>query len=191
VQPRYAWYVGKREYHCEVEGFLETCCYNEYNTGNKTQECNLNQVFVNRVKEKEISPLTTQEIAEAQKADHKLKHCFKCDVVLDKGLEVSLVDNTYMVCKDGRMIIPKPLQWHAVLWFHHYLQHPGHTCLEETMNATMYWKGMCTPILSITKSCKACQVNKEQRLKHGHLWPKTIITVPWRALCVDPMPLHS
>jgi hypothetical protein len=31
---------------------------------------------------------------------------------------------------------------HTVLWFHHYLQHPGHTHLEETMRATMSWKSM-------------------------------------------------
>jgi hypothetical protein len=29
------------------------------------------------------------------------------------------------------MVIPKPLQRHPVLWFHHYLQQPGHTRLEK------------------------------------------------------------
>jgi hypothetical protein len=36
------------------------------------QECNLNQEFANHSKEEEIFPLTTQEIAEAQKANDKL-----------------------------------------------------------------------------------------------------------------------
>ncbi len=44
---------------------------------------------------------------------------------------------------------------------------------------------MHTSIWSITKSCRACQVNKKWRLKYGHLLSKTVITVPWRALCVD------
>jgi hypothetical protein len=44
---------------------------------------------------------------------------------------------------------------------------------------------MCTTIRSLTKSCRAFQVNKKRKLKHGHLPPKTIITVPWRVLCVD------
>jgi hypothetical protein len=88
------------------------------------QECNLNQVFANHSKEEDIFPFTTKEIAKAQKADKKIKHCFKSNTVLDKGLEVSLIDNTYVVCKNGRMIIPKPLQRCTVLWFHHYLQHP-------------------------------------------------------------------
>jgi hypothetical protein len=83
------------------------------------------------------------------------------------------------------MIIPKPLQRRAVLWYHYYLQHPGHTQLEETMKATMYWKAMRTTIQSLTKSCKTCQTNKKRKLKYGHLPSKTIITVPWRVLCVD------
>jgi hypothetical protein len=160
-------------------------CYNENNPGNETQECNLNKVFANCSKEEEIFPLTTPEITEVQKANSKLKHCFRCNSVIDKGLEVRLVDNTYVVCKDGKMIIPKPLQRRAVLWHHHYLQHPGHTRLEETMKATMYWKAMHTTIRSLTKSCKTCQTNRKRKLKYGHLPSKTIITVPWRALCVD------
>jgi hypothetical protein len=160
-------------------------CYNENNPGNETQECNLNKVFANHSKEEEIFPLTTPEIVEAQKANSKVKHCFKCNAVLDKGLDVRLVDNMFVVCKDGGMIILKPLQRRAVLWYHHYRQHPGHTQLEQTMKATMYWKGMRSTIRSITKSCRSCQVNKEQKLKYGHLPSKIITTIPWRALCVD------
>ncbi len=48
------------------------CCYNKNIPGNKAQEYNLNEVFANRSKEEEIFPLTTPEIAEAQKADVKL-----------------------------------------------------------------------------------------------------------------------
>jgi hypothetical protein len=113
-------------------------CYHKNNPGNETQECNLNKVFANRSEEEEIFPLTTPEIVEAQKANGTLKHCFKCNTVLDKGLDVRLVDNTYVVCKDSRMIIPKPLQRHAVLWYHHYLQHPGHLDLKRQ------WKLQCT-----------------------------------------------
>ncbi len=91
-------------------------------------------MFANCSKEEEIFALTTPEIAEAQKVDGKLKHYFRRNTVIDDGLEVRLVDDTYVVCKDGKMIILKPLQRHAVLRYHHYLQHPGHTRLEETMN---------------------------------------------------------
>ncbi len=159
--------------------------YNEHNPGNTAQECNLNEVFANSSEEEEIYPLNIPEIANAQKADSKLKHSFKRNAAQDKGLEVRLIDNMFIVCQDGRMIIPKPLQRRAVLWYHHYLQHPGHTRLEETMKATMYWKGMRSTIRSLTKSCRSCQVNKKRHLKYGHLPSKIIITIPWWALCVD------
>jgi hypothetical protein len=102
------------------------CCYNEFNTGNTLQKCNLNQVFTNGSKEEEIFPLTAPENGGGQKADNKFNHSFKRNTVLDKGLEARLFYHTYVVCKDGRMIIPKALQQCTVLWFHHHLQHPGH-----------------------------------------------------------------
>jgi hypothetical protein len=77
-------------------------CYNKNNPGNETQECNLNEVFANHSKEEEIFPLVTPEITEAQNANVKLKHCFRCNAVLDKGLEVRLVDDTYVVCKEAK-----------------------------------------------------------------------------------------
>jgi hypothetical protein len=135
--------------------------------------------------EEEIFPLTTPEIAEAQKADIKLKHCIRCNTVLHKGLEVRLIDDICLMCKDGKIVIPKQIQWRTVLWYHHYLQHPGHTRLEEKMRATVCWKEMHTTIRSLTKSCRTCQVNKKRKLKYGHLPLKTIINVPWMVLSVD------
>ncbi len=77
------------------------------------------------------------------------------------------------------------MQRRATIWYHHYLQHPGHTRLKEAMKAAIYLKGMCTTIQSKTKSCKTCQINKKQSLKYGHLPPKLVISTPWEALCVD------
>jgi hypothetical protein len=74
------------------------------------QECKLNQVFANRSEEGEIFLLLHQRLLRPKKADDKLKHCFKRNAVLDKGLEVSLIDDTHVMCKDGRMIIPNSLQ---------------------------------------------------------------------------------
>jgi hypothetical protein len=87
----------------------------------------INEVFANCSEEDEIYPLTTEEIAEAQRADASPKHLFKRNAVIDQGLEIKLFENTTCVCKDGWLVIPKLLQVHAVKWYHHYLQHPGHT----------------------------------------------------------------
>ncbi len=121
-----------------------------------------------------------------------LNHLFKRNAVIDQGLEIKLIENTNCVCKDGWLVIPKPLQVHAVKWYHHYLQHPGHTRLKETMNAAMYWKSMHTTIWSLTKSCKSCQINTRQNRKYGHLPPQTIITNPWLMfICQPHWSIHS
>ncbi len=151
----------------------------------KTNMIQMNQVFANRREEDEICPLTVKEIVEAQKADTKLKHLFKSNAVLDKGLELQIIENESCVCNKGRLIIPKPLEWCAVMWYHHYLQHPGHTRLKETMKAAIHWKGMRNTIQSITRSCKTCQVNKTRTRKYGHLPSKIVISTPWEALCAD------
>jgi hypothetical protein len=145
----------------------------------------MNEVFTNCSDEDEVYPLTTKGIAEAQWADVSLKHLFKRNAVIDQKLEIKLIENTTCVCKDGQLVNPDPLQMCAVQWYHHYLQHPGHTRLEETMNAAMYWKGMRTTIQSLTKSCRSCHINKRRPRKYGHLPPKTVISNPWECLCVD------
>ncbi len=126
-----------------------------------------------------------KEITEAQRANAQIKHLFKRNVVLDKGLELQLVENVSYICNKSRLVIPKPLQRCAVMWYNHYLQHHGHTCFKETINAAIYCKGMRSKIRSITKSCKTCQVNKRQTRKYGLLPSKIVISIPWEALCVN------
>ncbi len=98
---------------------------------------------------------------------------------------IQLIEDTKVLCKDGKVIIPTSLCQRAVKWYHHYLQHPEHSPLEETMRSVMYWKGMHTTIWRHIKSCRTGQVNKRHSQKYGHLPPKLVITTPWKALCVD------
>jgi hypothetical protein len=112
----------------------------------------MNGVFAICSEENEIYPLTTEEIAVAQCTDTSLKHLLKRNAIIDQGLEIKLIENTTCVCKDGRLVIPKPHQVQAVKWYHHHLQHPGHTRLEMMKYAAIYWKGMRTTIRSLTKS---------------------------------------
>jgi len=117
-------------------------CFSKTQDPDETNTIEMNHVFANRSKEDEIFPLTVKEIVEAQKADPILKRFFKSNAVLSKGLELQLVENKSCICHEGKLVIPKPLQWHAMIWYHHYHQHPGHTRLKETMKAALYWKGM-------------------------------------------------
>jgi hypothetical protein len=103
----------------------------------------------------------------------------------EKGMSFQLIENTKVLCKDNKLIIPASLQHRAVSWYHHYLQHPGHLCLKEMMRFVMYWKGMQCTIQSYVESCKYCQVNKRHSQKYGHVPPKLVITTPWEVLCVS------
>jgi hypothetical protein len=160
-------------------------CYNKaQGDPDETNIIQMNEVIANHSKEDKIYPLTVKEMIEAQNADNKLKHFFKHNATLDRGLELRIIKDQKFICIKGRLELPTPLQWQATMWYHHYLQHPGHTRLKETMNAAIYWKGMQKTIQSITKSCKSCQVNKRGQLKYGHLPSKTVISTPHKKLYV-------
>ncbi len=83
------------------------------------------------------------------------------------------------------MVLPTALHRRAISWYHHYLQHPGATCLEETLSAEMYWTGMRSTIRKYVKNCHKIQINKWHNHKYGRLPTKLVIQNPWEALCVD------
>jgi hypothetical protein len=97
----------------------------------------MNFVFAYRSEENSIYPLMTREIAKSQSKDAQLAM-----LTTEDGYTNQLVENIKVLCKDGKIVIPKDLQDRAVAWYHHYLQHPGSMCLEETLCSAMYWKGM-------------------------------------------------
>ncbi len=95
--------------------------YNEASMPTQAHCFHMNEVFANCSDEDKIYPLPTAEIAAAQWADASLKHLFKRNAVIDQRLEIKLIENTTCVCKDLWLVISKPLQVHAVKWYHHYL----------------------------------------------------------------------
>ncbi len=82
---------------------------NSHENSNQMFTIDLNHVFTNCSDKEEIYPLTVSEIAEEQLKDKSLQQ--------QKGLmkyEETLVENTYVLCKNGKIIIPKTLQYKAV-----------------------------------------------------------------------------
>ncbi len=145
-----------------------------------------NLAFAHHKEEEEVYPLTLTEIADAQHKDQELKAYLKKNAILpQKDIGLHLIEDIKVLCKNGKVMIPTSLWHRAVSWYHHYLQHPGHSRLKETMRSMMYWKGMHTTIQKYVKSCRSCQVNKSHSQKYGNLPPKLVITTPWKALCVD------
>jgi hypothetical protein len=109
-----------------------------------------NLVFAYHEEEDEIYPLTTIKIAEAQRKDQELKVYYKKNTQMpQKDICFHLIKDTKVLCKNCKIIIPASLRCRAVSWYHHYLQHPGHSHLEERMSSVMYWKGMRTIHLEI------------------------------------------
>ena len=119
-------------------------------------------VFANQGGDDAIYPLTMREKAEAQQQDDDLKTQAE-----KEGYSTQLVENIEVLCNQGKMVIPRSLQHHAVVWFHHYLQHPETKCLEETLCLSIYWKGLGATVQSHFKKCHSCQVNKRIQLKYG------------------------
>jgi hypothetical protein len=118
-------------------------------------------VFANSSKDDTIYRLTVPEIVGAQQDGNTL---------------TKLINSAKVLCKDGKLVIPKNLQNSAVAW---YQQHPGTTGLEETLRSAMYWKGMRRSVRAHVKTCHKCQVNKRRKQT------KLVVTKPWNTLYVN------
>jgi hypothetical protein len=79
-------------------------CYNETQDQDEINPSKMNQVFANRSEEEAIYPLAVKEIVAAQKADPVLKHYFKRNAVLEKGVELQLVENESCICRNTEAI---------------------------------------------------------------------------------------
>ncbi|MCP4749115.1 MAG: hypothetical protein GY874_23720, partial [Desulfobacteraceae bacterium] len=128
-------------------------------------------VFANTKGDKnDIYPPTVTEIAQTQKRDPKLKGLFKKDPKLIKDMSLKVIDETdIIVYKNKRLVIPDSMTDQVVQWYHHYLMHPGHTQLAETLKAAMYWKDMLSDVKRHVKHCKGCQKGKKCKLRYGKL----------------------
>ena len=73
------------------------------------QQHKMNMVFANCSREDAIYPLTVKEIVLAQEDNAVLKKLSKTD-----KYSTQLVEDTQVLCKDGKMVVPKVLQGRAV-----------------------------------------------------------------------------
>ncbi len=74
----------------------------------------MNFVFENFSEENSINSLTTREIAELQSKDAQ-----PVTMITQDGYSIKLVERIKVLCKDGKLVIPKDLQDRAVAWYHH------------------------------------------------------------------------
>eukprot|EP00956_Cyclotella_meneghiniana_P020175 scaffold35257_cov38-Cyclotella_meneghiniana.AAC.1 len=146
-------YSPVKDTHQNWMMFAKSWCFYTHNAPLEPPdyEDSLNFVFANTQEDDGIFPLTVAEIAEAQGTDSNFLNILKKDKK-EKYVK-QLVGDIKLYCCEGKLVIPKSLQRRAVEWFHHYLQHPGSTQLEETLRGSMYWKGM-RPTSHCTRLCQ-------------------------------------
>eukprot|EP00804_Cyclotella_cryptica_P022685 CCRYP_012486-RB/>CCRYP_012486-RB protein AED:0.36 eAED:0.36 QI:30/-1/0/1/-1/0/1/0/89 len=80
------------------------CHYTEHASSansTSTHQDSINLVFANRSDEDAIYPLTVKEIAQAQATDATLERLSRHD-----KYTTQLVEDTHLLCKDGKMVIP-------------------------------------------------------------------------------------
>jgi hypothetical protein len=71
-------------------------------------------VFANCIEEDVFYPLIVKEIAQAQKVNAVLKKLSKTN-----KYSPQLVEDTQVLCNDGKIVIPNVLQCTAISWYHH------------------------------------------------------------------------
>ena len=101
--------------------------------------------------EEYIYPVTVSEMVYKYKQHHDeyLRHYFKITFKVDNKdiITLRVIDDIEVLLYDKHcLVIPACMQSCIVQWYHHYLIHPGHTRLEETIAASMYWCALRTDI---------------------------------------------
>jgi hypothetical protein len=72
-------------------------------------------VFAHHKEEDEIHPLTLTEIADAQRKDQTLKVYYKINAKIpQKVVYFHLIEDTKVLCKNGKIIVPTSLRHRAV-----------------------------------------------------------------------------
>ena len=70
-----------------------------------------NLVFAHHEEEEEVYTLTLTEIADAQRKDRELKAYFKKNAIMPhKDMVIQLIEDTKVLCKNGKLMIPTSLR---------------------------------------------------------------------------------
>ena len=132
-----------------------------------------------------VYPLQYKRIQKEQQKDKQLiKEAGNSDDYTVKSFKAAGKERPLIV-KDGKIVIPKPLQKRIVEWYHTMLLHPGETRTELTIKQHFTWTNLRKDVHKICKQCLQCQKHKRHKKKYGHLPPKIAESEPWDKLYVD------
>ena len=131
-------------------------------------------------------PLSYQHLSHAQQIDTNMKKILQQKDSPYQWKDFHGGGKTWsLICHNNKIVVPKLLQKHVIIWYHTTLCHPGINRTEETISQHLWWPKMRQQITEYVKACPTCQKNKRKIKKYGHLPPKQAEATPWDKLCID------
>jgi hypothetical protein len=97
----------------------------------------------------------------------------------NRQYSTQFIEDTQVLCKAGKMVIPNVLQHRVVSWYYRYLQHPGHTRLERCYKQQSIGQVLYTPSDRMSKNCHTCHINK--------MTPAQVWASPYKACYHKPL----
>ena len=124
------------------------------------------------VDSEEPFPLDLEQVAHEQNGDKQLRGVIKgIPRHLKAEMKLKVINDVEVQTYKDKIYIPASL-WEKVLnWYHHYLQHPGASRMENTLGSVVYWPNMSKEIRRLCTTCKLCQLAKRTKTKYGKLPP--------------------
>ena len=90
-----------------------------------------------------------------------------------------------LICKHGKIMIPKQIQKTLVKWYHNVQYHLDETRIKFTIGQHFPWKGLQNSVYNICSKCHTCQFLKHNNRNYSKLPDKQAETQPWDTLCID------
>ena len=133
----------------------------------------------------EVFPLTYKFLERAQKQDKHLLQKAKTDPLYQLKTFRGGDKTRTLLCRDGKIIVPQPLQRRVVEWYHLQLCHPGENRTEQTIRQHFWWNNLRNDVHDVCTKCHTCQKTKRTSKKYGKLPEKEAEAEPWERLSVD------
>ena len=133
----------------------------------------------------EFFPLQYKRIQKEQQSDKELLEKLKTHPKYTLKTFRGGGKTRHLIVKDGKIVLPKTLQRHAVQWYHDQLCHPGEKRTENTIRQHFTFNNLTEMVKDMCKKCHVCQKCKRSHTKYGHLPEKQAEAEPWDQLCVD------
>ena len=75
----------------------------------------------------------------------------------------SMYDTHELMLYNNSIYVPQPLRERMLNWYHHYLSHPGATCLTKIAQQWYDWPGLVADCVKLVSKCAICKKNQKYK----------------------------